>query len=226
MNAPLSKALTSSESIVTNISKGSSIGVHPMILTDIYRSDVNIAVWQRSFGEGFSQEIKAFIDAQSKVSKSLTLSPENAFQVLNDATYGEAPKSLIEDMAQLIDMFCCLFDLKQAGLRLATLDNAMCPRFHVDNVPCRLVTTYQGAATEWLPNEHIDRSKLGHGSNGQPDALSGLYPLESNIEQLCCGDIALLKGSQWIDNEALGLAHRSPISLNNDTRLLLTLDFA
>ena len=68
MNAPLSKALTSSELIVKNIPKGSSIDVQPMILTDIYRSDVNIAVWQRSFGEGFSQEIKAFIDAQSKVS--------------------------------------------------------------------------------------------------------------------------------------------------------------
>lgn len=56
----------------------------------------------------------------------------------------------------MVDMFCCLFELKRAGLRLTVLDRAMCPRFHVDRVPCRLVTTYLGAATEWLPHTVAD----------------------------------------------------------------------
>ena len=54
-----------------------------------------------------------------------------------------------------------LFELKSVGLRLTALGHAMCPRFHVDRVPCRLATTYFGSATEWLPHDRVNRSKLG-----------------------------------------------------------------
>ena len=39
--------------------------------------------------------------------------------------------------ALLVDMFTCLFDLPQAGFHMTVLDHVMCPRFHVDHVPCR-----------------------------------------------------------------------------------------
>lgn len=38
----------------------------------------------------------------------------------------------------MTDMFCCLFDLKQVGLRLTALNSAMCRKFHVDRVPGQL----------------------------------------------------------------------------------------
>ena len=81
-------------------------------------------------------------------------------------------------------MFCYLFDLKRAGLRLTSLNNAMCPRFHVDGVPCRLVTTYQGIATEWLPHGIADRSKLGRGNQGKSDEQSGLFNNAADIKKL------------------------------------------
>ncbi len=101
----------------------------------------------------------------------------------------------------------------------------MCPKFHVDRVPCRLVTTYQGIATEWLPHEVVDRTKLGRGSLGQPDDRTGLYQNKHEIQQLGCGDVALLKGVLWEGNEHAGLVHRSPALPRGDKRLLLTLDF-
>ena len=102
----------------------------------------------------------------------------------------------------------------------------MCPRFHVDKVPCRLATTYSGNATEWLPHDRVDRSKLGPGSSGKPDAKSGLYSRNDDIQQLEIGDVALLKGESWIGNEEAGLVHRSPGLRAGTSRLLLTLDFA
>jgi len=87
------------------------------------------------------------------------------------------------------------------------------------------VTTYHGVATQWLPNESVDRSKLGRGSNGQPDSVSGLYNDESDIQKMASGDVALLKGERWSGNENRGLVHRSPVTSSNETRLLLTLDF-
>ena len=122
-------------------------------------------------------------------------------------------------------MFCCLFDLKRVGLRLTTLHHAMCPRFHVDNIPYRLVTTYGGTGTQWLPHHVVDRRKLGTGNQGLSDDLSGLYKNGTTVEQLVCADVALLKDEGWQGNENAGLVHRSPALKPAEKRLLLTLDF-
>ncbi|WP_017092520.1 DUF1826 domain-containing protein [Vibrio splendidus] len=237
MNAVLTKPLATNSNQPLNISSvvsikdqahhkpGFSASEQPTVLADIYQSDINIAVWQRQFDEDLTMAISEFIASNPSFSKSISLSPDNAFDKLEFATGGTASKALLENMAELVDMFCCLFDLEEVGLRLAVLNKAMCPRFHFDQVPCRLVTTYHGVATQWLPNESVDRSKLGRGSNGQPDSVSGLYNDESDIQKMTSGDVALLKGERWSGNEDRGLVHRSPVTSPNETRLLLTLDF-
>ena len=135
-------------------------------------------------------------------------------------------QALSDNIAEVVDMFCYLFELKRAGIRLMALDKAMCPKFHVDRVPCRLICTYQGKGTEWLPHSSVDRSKLGRGACGLADDESGLYQDSKQINQLSKGDVALLKGENWFGNENAGLVHRSPTLLSGDSRLLLTLDFA
>ena len=101
----------------------------------------------------------------------------------------------------------------------------MCPRFHVDKVPCRLVTTYSGVATEWLPHHAVNRQQLGKVNHQAGDNGSGLYLDQQDIRSLCCGDVALLKGERWQGNENAGLVHRSPMLSSGNRRLLLTLDF-
>ena len=68
------------------------------------------------------------------------------------ANFGDsdATQLIAKDASELVEMFSILFDVDQVGLRLRILDKAMCPKFHVDRVHCRLVTTYTGLATEWL----------------------------------------------------------------------------
>ena len=122
-------------------------------------------------------------------------------------------------------MFCCLFDIKGVGLRISILERAMCPRFHVDKIPCRLITTYHGVATDWLLHDVIDRGKLGAGNQGKPDEQSGLFNSLSDINRLKKGDVALLKGEGWYNNNGAGLVHRSPPVAEGERRLLLTLDF-
>ncbi|WP_261903895.1 DUF1826 domain-containing protein [Vibrio fortis] len=201
-----------------------STGESSTVLTDIYQDHINMVVWERTFSDELTQAIEEFVANNPDFSKSVNVSSESAYQELQ-RTLDDLPPALVQNIAELVDMFCCLFDLKDAGVRLATLDRAMCPRFHVDRVPCRLVTTFYGTATQWLPNHVLDRSKLGHGSNGQPDHLSGLYQDESDVQQLSCGDVALLKGGAWIGNEETALVHRSPMVSAQENRLLLTLDF-
>ena len=100
----------------------------------------------------------------------------------------------------------------------------MCPRFHVDWVPCRLITTYHGAATEWLPHQCVDCSRLGTGNKGQSGRRSRLDFKRSDIQQLSSGDVSLLKGERWEGNENAGLVHRSPQQCLNEPRLMMMLD--
>lgn len=224
--APLYKTEANGFSLPLTEISNARIGETPDVLADIYQQDSNIVIWKRDLSEQLAQAVSTLLDKSTSLKTQFSISPKNARERIHEALgCTESSDILSEDIAQLVDMFCSLFDLKLAGLRLTALNHAMCPRFHVDKVPCRLVTTYQGVGSQWLPNHQVDRTKLGSGNQGKPDELSGLFPNMSDIQQLKQGQVALLKGENWEGNEGSGLVHRSPQLPNNTRRLLLTLDF-
>lgn len=173
-------------------------------LADIYRPEVNGVIWPRRLSEEVQRECRAMLGEPRFSGGSVTLPARSS--------------------GALVDMFATLFEVERVGLRLLPLEGQMCPRFHVDRVPCRMVTTYAGAGTQWLPQHRVDRSKLGPGSGGLKDSESGLFADTSHIESMAEGDVALLKGEMWEGNEGGGLVHRSPLVPGPARRLLLTLD--
>tara|TARA_Y100000741_G_C18234311_1_gene551080 strand:+ start:975 stop:1652 length:678 start_codon:yes stop_codon:yes gene_type:complete len=196
------------------------------LLSDIYQKNTNIVIWRRKIEDMLSQASSNLLFTNPMLQISLVVTPENTYSAIKESLGSSQMATILcKDIAKLVDIFCYLFNLKSVGLRLASLDNAMCPRFHVDGVLCRLVTTYHGVATEWLPNEAADRSKLGQGNQGRPDDQSGLFLNVKDIQQLSVGDVALLKGEGWKGNQGAGLIHRSPQPPGNTSRLLLTIDF-
>jgi hypothetical protein len=211
---------------INRTGRHSVVSTEPSVLTDIYREDTNIIIWQREFSKELQSAVNFFIANNAVKSTMLTVTPQTTIEELNN-TFGSdnTVVSLYEDITLLVDMFCCLFDLKGAGLRLTVLERPMCPRFHVDRIPCRLVTTYKGTATEWLDHHVIDRTKLGAGNKGKSDENSGLIQNIHDINQLNIGDVALLKGENWSEEEGVGLVHRSPNVVQGECRLLITLDF-
>jgi hypothetical protein len=203
-----------------------AVSTEPSVMTDVYREDTNIIVWQRDLSNEIESAVNFFINNNAVKSTMLTVTPQNTLDELCKA-FGidDAVVALYQDISLLVDMFCCLFELKGAGLRLTVLERAMCPRFHVDRIPCRLVTTYKGIATEWLEHSVIDRTKLGAGNKGKQDEDSGLFQNIHDINRLNTGDVALLKGENWSEEEGQGLVHRSPNIVQGECRLLITLDF-
>lgn len=196
------------------------------VLTDIYQTDCNIAIWKRALNSDLSRSLQQLASYAPNYKFEATVTASSVRDGLLKSLEGyDCAEALSADIATLVDMYCCLFDLNSAGLRLTMLNKAMCPRFHVDRVPCRLVTTYCGAASEWLQHDIVDRSKLGHGNMGLPDHESGIYRDPRDIRQLNNGDVALFKGELWQGNENAGLVHRSPQVAEGEVRLLLTLDF-
>ena len=203
-----------------------AISHHPSVFTEIYQEDVNIAIWQRQLSHDVEANVNKIIASTSNYNKTLIVTPKDTLAKLVELDNQlHSAQALCQNIAELVDMFCLLYELKQVGLRLTTLDRAMCPRFHVDKVPCRLVCTYYGVASEWIAHDKVDRSKLGRGNMGLTDDESGLFQSEQDINKLTVGDVAMLKGELWQGNENAGLVHRSPNVQAGEKRLLLTLDF-
>lgn len=197
----------------------------PAVLSDIYKEDTNIAIWRRQLSEPLQHIVSDFVDSRKQPYLSCIVTPNDARSVIRDGLGSSSFTELGEDISELVDMFCYLFDLSRAGLRLTVLRETLCPKFHVDHVPCRMVTTYLGVATEWLPHHLVNRERLGLASTGQSDQESGIYSSTDHIQSMACGDVALLKGETWQGNQDAGLVHRSPAVSPGQSRLLLTLDF-
>jgi hypothetical protein len=198
----------------------------PTILSEIYRENVNIAIWRRALAPQVQDVVGHFVESHGSFRAAISTTPSRALDAVS-TLLGEAGESgaISNDVAELVDMFCCLFDLGEVGLRLGVVDHAMCPKFHVDRVPCRLVTTYQGVGTEWLPHPVVDRVQPAPGTPGFDTFQLGVGKSKESIRQLACADVGLLKGTLWEGNERAGLVHRSPALQPGDRRLVLTLDF-
>ncbi|MFP3589632.1 DUF1826 domain-containing protein, partial [Paraburkholderia sp. SIMBA_055] len=69
-------------------------------------------------------------------------------------------EAFVADVTWLVAAYTCLVGARRIGLRLRVLNAPMCPRFHVDNVPLRLLTTYVGPGSEWLQEQNSCRSEL------------------------------------------------------------------
>ena len=195
-------------------------------LSEIHKKNVNISIWERKLNNKIIEAGKTILDNNPKIEFSEVVKPKNVLNMLKkELVHSKEGLFLFNDISKLVKLFCELFDEDHAWLRIDAITKPMCPRFHTDYVRCRLVTTYVGPGTQWLPHHLVNRSKLGHGNQGQPDDKSGLFQKNVKIEQLDIGHVALLKGESWDGNNGSGLVHRSPHSENEYKRLYVTIDF-
>lgn len=183
---------------------------HADILTAIFDESVNLALWQRSQLVSTACEINQYTawllqQPQLKLQKICQIAQIHA-ELAPMLPEGIGQAAFLEDIAKLAGMLGCLMDTETVGVRLHRLTQAMCPRFHTDKIVCRLLVTYQGPGTEWLPHRPTDAQQ----AQAQPFLQAGLQ------------DVLLMKGSGWEGQETQALWHRSPSS--DSTRLLLTLD--
>ncbi|MFJ7313291.1 DUF1826 domain-containing protein [Pseudomonas sp. NPDC098747] len=198
-------------------------GPAPEAMSRILDDEINLAVWQRHLPLHIAEFARLLLSLNEPLAESLCLelADEDAEPDLSGLASSfrdvEGYEGFIADLKWLVSAFACLLGARRIGLRLRVLDKAMCPRFHVDHVPVRLITTYAGIGSEWLEEGVMDRRQLGQANAEPQDATP--------IQQLKSGEVALLKGEKWHGNEGFGLIHRSPQPAPGERRLILTLDW-
>ncbi|RUR37793.1 DUF1826 domain-containing protein [Vreelandella populi] len=199
-----------------------ALGTDISVLPRIFEDAINIAVMQRRLPADVALSAKAQYQIERPWQFSWLGAPDERLvaELKRRAPQPEAADALIDDIVSVAQAVAYLFDTQTVGIRLRVLTEAMCPRFHCDNLPVRLVTTYLGPDSEWLPEEAVNRDGLGAPHPDRPEIV--LNP--DAVQMLKAGDIALIKGSGWEGSEHSALVHRSPSLSPGQKRLLLTID--
>ncbi len=187
----------------------SVFGTHPDTLVEIARPDVNLAVWHRPLPPGIGPGCARLAEA-APFRAAAEGKPDEVVAAMAEALPGSPPLGLLLDLHELSLCFALLTGHETVQLRLRGIDGDSCRRFHADAVGLRLLCTYRGAGTEWLP--------LAGAA-----AARGLDDAAPPANRLPAGAVALLKGEGLAPGR--GCVHRSPPRGPRDpARLLLTLD--
>jgi hypothetical protein len=189
------------------------------ILTRIFDTQIKLCIYKRAMNTDV-QEYVAFLQQiyqDLRITEAMSLN-QSVGLLSESLPQHRCRQYFIDDVLMVTEMFVDLFGLEQVGFRLCMLNKAMCPRFHTDKVPCRLITTYSGKGTEWLDSRAVSPEML--------EAYNEKPACTDFVRRLSPGDIALFKGDAWGENSDPGVVHRSPALNTDEKRLLLTLDFS
>ena len=205
---------------------GSMFGNQPSSLRSILSPEVNFVLWQRN--------LSTFLDAWSsevRWEKTEVLEGEfdrEALESFEDDLFNELKKWrtrepdftrwVANDMCTNIRTFMDVTNAKEVFVKIEPVADDKCRLFHVDQNLLRMLCTYAGEGTLWLPNDKVERKSLGCCNE---DIV--LDPLA--IFQAPKLDVLVLKGERWPHNLVGGAVHRSPPLRDGDKRLLLKVDF-
>ncbi len=189
------------------------------VMPDPLASDAALHIWQRPPDTDLAHWLSR-LGADQQPQARLTLQADSAPEVLQTMWQAQGvPASmerqrLLDDVVGWLAWFSRHTQCPAVCLRLETLTNNACRRWHQDSVPLRLITTYVGPGTEWVAPEH-SQSVLANADADSAFAQS-LKPF----------DVGLFRGRGFPGQaQQSGIVHRSPrIEGLGLTRLVLVLD--
>ena len=128
---------------------------------------------------------------------------------------------LVQHIELMLEMFEVLFEPKEIGLRLIACDTSLSPHFHQPQNLVRMASTLGGLGERWVAPDEVKFLPL------EPNQLKPAVkaPLPHHISQLQDGEIALMKGTQWIDHEESAITCASPTFSKNESKLCVYIDF-
>ncbi|MEA3641396.1 MAG: DUF1826 domain-containing protein [Lamprobacter sp.] len=199
-------------------------------LADITHPEITLALWQRSTDPKIEYEVAGLTAGQlpsGRIALSTAETQGSCMARLQGLLqeHGVEPGGFgwwLADMAMLAEQFTELVNRTLGPhtitARVETLDDVACPKFHVDRTRLRLLCTYRGPGTEWLPDEEVDRAAL---EDRQPNAQIQRGAQPRALQPFWVG---LFKGECFPGNAGRGQVHRSPAVPPGSMRVLFCLD--
>lgn len=190
-------------------------GTDSAVLNAVQSANVGMAVWQRSMPEAmksWADRVAAGAGIRARMLIPVERCENRIERALRNARIPSSPAGakIKRDAADLVRIFADIGGLQQVDLRLETIKGDACWKFHIDRVAFRLICTYSGPGTQYVPPDYSQQAIAQQRDYAGPLATMGIY------------DVALFKGAE--DSEHDGIVHRSPpIRGSGQSRLMLCL---
>ncbi len=186
-------------------------------LSTIHQQNKNIAIYERDV-DHLVEEIGKL--QYSKIQMRLSGTREELLSKLAVKMKSEELEvpQIQKDIETIIKAFEKITSAKFFRLHLLSINNNMCSKFHTDINDLRLLCSYSGSGTCWLPSIAVER--LNHQINKSDDEVAYDQRL---VQQANVGDIVILKGALYPESE--GVLHKSPRFEDGErNRILLRID--
>lgn len=189
----------------------------PTVLAQLVDGRAGLAIWTRPFAEDTAAELAA-LDAAALPSVAFEADAGDIGAMLADGARAvpipPPVARVFEDAADLARRFAALTGAERVFTKLEMVANDACGRLHQDEVAQRMIVTYRGPGTQWLPPEH--EAALGGERRAVPPGLLRSVPVFA---------VALFAG--LLGGGGRAILHRSPpIAGTGAARLALTINEA
>lgn len=187
----------------------------PATLLRVHEPGVNLAIWHRDLPPTLTGKALIGLMAAAPFTAVAAGTPQDMPDRMAAALPVPVPTDLLLDLADLAAVFAMVNGGRPGvRVRLEALTHDGCKKWHADQVGLRLLCTYRGPGTQWLPVD--GGAPAARALDGAPAGPFGEIPP---------GAIALLKGERYPDNQGNGCIHRSPpAGPGPRARLLLCVD--
>ena len=201
----------------TAIAKNWRTGTTLNALRSIHDKGINIAIYNRDIAM-LEKEVDNLLaqEIEFEFSGDIPTILHEIKKVIAIEDY----QMIYKDIADLLHFFEKISASKNLRFLLGTVNTNMCRRFHTDVNDLRLLCTYAGPGTLWLTEDNVNRVALDNLRNNEAIVID-----ENSIQQVETGNVVILKGAKYIQNNTRAVVHRSPsIEKSNEKRLLLRID--
>jgi len=177
---------------------------------------VSMAVWRRRLPPGLNGWLDGLPPTRLPDGRGTAATDDVPRLVAGICDESQTPATaqrdaFIADVSSVARVFARVAELRAVRVRIEVIATNACRRYHRDCVGLRLLATYRGPGTLWVPRDH------------GAAALRLQERYRGPLRQLTRHEVAVYKGSHWPGES--GLVHRSPpIEGTNAVRLLLAVD--
>jgi hypothetical protein len=210
-------------------------GTDRAVFSTIHEESVNCAVWVRELPEGVEEVLEPWARAAGTTAAGTTAAgtatrfdrvvqdpAEFDPAVLAGISDPEVRDWLARDIAALAREFVRITSSARFRLAFGPLTGDQCRKFHCDFIRLRLITTYLGPGTEWLPDEAVCREELEAPRECPAEANGRIVRDGALVRHAGAGDVLLLKGERYPTRRPV--VHRSPpIEASGQVRVVLAL---
>jgi hypothetical protein len=178
------------------------------VLDGIMQSRVQLVIWRRALPQGLSAALCDWA-ATEPPSFDARVRPrvEDVAPCLAGLRAGPERTWLLEDMVSRAASLARLAGVEECRFTFGVVRGDQCRKFHVDRVRLRLITTYTGPGTEWIPESGVRRAALQSPAPCPESANRQIARDPRWVRRAGAGDVLVMKGAVA---GSPGVVHRSP----------------